>query len=219
MDRVRKILISRGAEAEIYLEEWMGLLTVLKRRVAKKYRHPELDKKIRKQRTITEARIMIKARKIGINVPRILDIDLGEYSIRMEYVEGINLRDLTQKYENIDKYYEEAGEMIGKLHMAGIIHGDLALTNFIVSDRGLFLIDFGLSHEIGKIGDKRSINLLARDINVFLRNLEANFGDKSLMLFELFLRGYRKIVGEDLERSVVKEIRRIRSMARYAPRV
>ncbi len=219
MDRVRRILITRGAEAEIYLEEWMGILTILKRRVAKRYRHPELDKKIRRHRTITEARIMIKARRAGINVPRILDIDLGEYSIRMEYIDGINLRDLTRKYSEIDRYYEEAGKIVGRLHMSGIVHGDLALTNFIVSSRGIFLIDFGLSYEIGKICDRRSINLLARDINVFLRNLEANFGDRSSTMFESFLRGYRTVVGEDLERSILKEIRKIRSMARYAPRV
>ncbi|NPA99943.1 MAG: Kae1-associated serine/threonine protein kinase [Crenarchaeota archaeon] len=216
---MKRVLIGRGAEAEIYLEEWMGLLTVLKRRIAKRYRRPELDKKIRKQRTVTEARIMIKARKIGVNVPRVLDIDLGEYSLRMEYIEGTNLRDITRKISDYEKYYEEAGIMVGKLHMSGIVHGDLALTNFIVSSRGLFLIDFGLSHEIGRIGDKRSINILARDVNVLLRNLEANFGDKSSIMFEAFLRGYRAVIGRELEHAILREIRRIRSMARYAPRV
>ena len=217
-------LIARGAEAEIYLERWMGILTILKRRVPKRYRNPDIDKKIRKRRTITEARIMIKSRRLGINVPRVLDIDLGEYTIRMEYIEGINLRDLTQTFNSWSECFREAGRAVGKLHRAGIIHGDLALTNFIVSDRGLFLIDFGLSCEIGSTlldfkDHKRVVNVLARDINVFLRNLEANFGDKSALMFRSFLEGYREVVGERLEHSILREIRRIRSMARYAPRV
>ncbi len=218
MDRVERVLLGKGAEAEVYLEKWMGMLTVLKRRVVKRYRYPDLDRKIRRQRTVTEARIMLKARKLNINVPRILDLDLGEYSIRMEYIEGINLRDLIKKGLKWENYYEEAGKIVGILHLSGIVHGDLTLTNFIVSKDGLFIIDFGLSSEIENISNRRSINILARDINVFLRNLEANFGERSSLLFDSFLRGYRAIIGSQLERSILREVRRIRSMARYVPR-
>lgn len=45
------VLIKKGAEANIYLEDWCGRKVIFKRRNPKKYRIPELDKMIQIQRT------------------------------------------------------------------------------------------------------------------------------------------------------------------------
>ena len=63
---IKMKLIQQGAEAKILLDEKNNL--ILKDRISKSYRHPELDKQIRKQRTKAEAKLLIKANKI-INTP------------------------------------------------------------------------------------------------------------------------------------------------------
>jgi len=50
---------------------------IIKERIPKKYRIPELDNKIRKQRTRSEIKILEKASKV-INVPKIIYIVNGE---------------------------------------------------------------------------------------------------------------------------------------------
>jgi Kae1-associated kinase Bud32 len=55
-------LIAQGAEAKIILNEKLNLVT--KERVKKSYRHPELDKTIRKRRTKAETKLLEKASKI-----------------------------------------------------------------------------------------------------------------------------------------------------------
>ncbi len=213
-------LIAKGAEAELYLEEWLGIKTILKCRICKKYRIPDLDYKIRRRRTITEARIILKAKKIGIDVPRVLDVDLANLCLRIEYIEGTNLRDITKlRPDSAEDLYRETGKIVGKLHINGIMHGDLALTNFIYSNGKLYIIDFGLSMEFQQVFDKKCINICARDINVLLRNLESNFGNKGLEYFKYFIEGYSSIMGRDYAKAVMREISRIRSMARYAVRV
>ncbi|WP_243676103.1 hypothetical protein [Vulcanisaeta distributa] len=49
----------------------------------------EFDNYIRRSRTINEARAMLRARELGIPVPRIYDVDLVSMRIRMEYLNGI----------------------------------------------------------------------------------------------------------------------------------
>jgi len=44
---------SKGAEADLYLEEWFDKKIIRKYRVNKEYRVPELDKKIREFKMLT----------------------------------------------------------------------------------------------------------------------------------------------------------------------
>ena len=57
----------QGAEAEVEIKE----NKVIKKRPEKKYRHPELDNRIRKQRTQTEFSSMQRARRNHGNVPKV----------------------------------------------------------------------------------------------------------------------------------------------------
>ena len=63
------IPIAQGAEAIIYQDK----KKVVKDRISKSYRHPELDKKIIKRRTKAEAKILEKVYKL-IYVPKVINV-------------------------------------------------------------------------------------------------------------------------------------------------
>ena len=130
--------IGRGAEAVITLEGGV----VKKWRIPKSYRLPELDEQIRQERTMREARITSEARRCGVPTPIIKDV--LKFDLKMEHVDGQKLKDVITP-----DLSETVGEMVGKLHQAGIIHGDLTTSNMILRDGRIYLIDFGLAfHEL-----------------------------------------------------------------------
>ncbi|ABL88001.1 Mn2+-dependent serine/threonine protein kinase [Pyrobaculum islandicum DSM 4184] len=207
------ILIAKGAEAEIYLVDWFGIKAVLKWRKPKAYRDHTLDYLIRRRRTINEVRNMYIAHVIGVRVPAVYFFDPEKTTILMEYVEGESLRDLLSRGEH--KYLKDVGIYIGKMHKAGLIHGDLAPTNIILSKGELYFIDFGLG-ETRRGWTRKTAILMARDINVLLRTLEL-YGAKSEEFKSLFWSGYREEMG--VRSSVVEsEVSRIRASGRYVER-
>lgn len=120
-------LIAQGAEAKIFKEN----NSIVKDRISKGYRLPELDEKIRKQRTAKESRILEKASKIT-NVPKILQTN--KFSLELEYIEGDKLADKLNSYPEKKQFevMKLLGKEIGKLHNADIIHGDLTTSNTIL---------------------------------------------------------------------------------------
>jgi len=44
------LLMKKGAEADLFLEEWHGMKVIVKKRVRKAYRIPQLDDEIRNRR-------------------------------------------------------------------------------------------------------------------------------------------------------------------------
>src|SRR5512136_1289064 len=116
--------IGRGAEAIITLEKGV----VRKWRIPKSYRLPELDEQIRQDRTIREARITSEARRCGVPTPIIKDV--LKFDLRMEHVVGQKLKDVITPALS-----GKVGELVGRLHKAGIIHGDLTTSNMILRDR------------------------------------------------------------------------------------
>jgi len=130
-------LMDRGAEAKIYLKN----NKILKLRISKSYRLNELDRRIRRHRTKKEAKIISDSRKKGVPTPIVLD--LGDFYILLEYINGKKIKD---DFENLsfDKYVQ-IGQNIGKLHSAGIVHGDLTTSNMILFNGKIYLIDFGLA--------------------------------------------------------------------------
>lgn len=57
-DTEGKMMIFQGAEAKVYKYNLNGQEVIEKYRFEKKYRHPDLDKKIRTSRTRSEAKIL-----------------------------------------------------------------------------------------------------------------------------------------------------------------
>jgi Kae1-associated kinase Bud32 len=182
--------IGRGAEAVITLEGGV----VKKWRIPKSYRLPELDEQIRQERTMREARITSEARRCGVPTPIIKDV--LKFDLKMEHVDGQKLKDVITPHLS-----EIVGEMVGKLHLAGIIHGDLTTSNMILRDGRIYLIDFGLAfHEL-------SVEAQGVDVHVYFQTLESTH-DRPDELIEAFKLGYTKTykgAGAVLER--VKEIK------------
>jgi len=52
-------LLRQGAEAKLYLGEYLGQRAIVKERFAKKYRLPELDVRLTRERLRAEARSLV----------------------------------------------------------------------------------------------------------------------------------------------------------------
>ncbi len=205
-------LVRKGAEANLYLGDWYGSKVIVKRRVEKKYRVEPLDKKIRAYRTVHEGQIMHEARKAGVPTPSIYLIDLSDFTIVMEYVDGIRLRDSLNDFtpEKRVTACRNVGNLIGRLHERSIIHGDLTTSNMIqTSDDKIFFIDFGLSLYSSEVEDR------GVDLHLVKRALNSTHYKYVDQCFSAVLEGYRDEVGEKKTESVLTKVREIEKRGRY----
>ena len=133
-------IVYQGAEAIIYKDSD----GIVKDRIVKGYRIPELDKRIRKLRTRSEQRLLDRARRSGVYVPRVLEFD--ESSFRMELIKGERLKNCLEGLDPKKRrvIYGRIGDSIALLHKNGIIHGDLTTSNMILHENRVYFIDFGL---------------------------------------------------------------------------
>lgn len=60
-------MIKQGAEARLYKGTYLGRAALIKERFVKKYRHPDLDTLLTKERTKGEARAIVRAKAAGNN--------------------------------------------------------------------------------------------------------------------------------------------------------
>jgi TP53 regulating kinase-like protein len=206
------VLIASGAEANLYRGRFLGYDVVVKHRVSKPYRDVKLDLMIRRDRTLTEAKIMLLAMSLGVRVPTVLYVDLENSIIVMEYVEGVLLRDYIGLVdEDVRRaYLELLGVYVGKLHKNDITHGDLTTSNVIVSSNGsLYIIDFGLSKISNDVEDK------AVDIHLLMRSFESIHYNMSKELLTYFLRGYRSVLSTNEVNDILNTVKEIRLRGRY----
>ena len=186
-----------GAEAVLHFSQ----ATVTKERVAKPYRHPILDERLRKLRNRKEAKILAAA---PVRVPKLLETT--EYSLTMERIDGPRLRDVLTK-DNAQLFGKALGSTIRKLHEADIIHGDLTTSNVLVDNHGaLVLIDFGLSVHSQRKEDR------AVDLHVLRETLEGtHVGEK-----ETFWKAFAESYGDQEILTLLKEVEsRGRYKAKY----
>ncbi len=189
-------MIASGAEAVISLDR----KTIIKTRVHKRYRLKEIDDALRRDRTRTEARLISEARRCGVPTPIIRDVT--DFEIKMEYINGTALKNIIDP-----AYSEQAGELVGKLHSCGIVHGDLTTSNIMFRDGKLFLIDFGLAYIDGTV-EARGV-----DIHVLFQTFESSHENHE-ELIEAFKKGYKRTFpGAD---EVIQRVREIESRGRYA---
>ncbi|MEE9377649.1 MAG: KEOPS complex kinase/ATPase Bud32 [Candidatus Lokiarchaeia archaeon] len=187
-DVKKEKIIRKGAEASLYYGYWFGKEVIFKHRIPKKYRIGELDEKIRTERTLNEARALIKVKKYGINVPQVFEIDSTNSTIVMKYIQGNKLKDiLSDLDDNLKKkYFYEIGRIIATLHKNGHIHGDITTSNIIItSEENIFLIDFGL-HEYSYTIEDKSV-----DLHLLKRVLISSHGKYYEICFNAFLEGYK----------------------------
>ena len=203
-------IIKKGAEANLYQIKWFGRPAISKVRCRKKYRLAKLDRKIRQQRTVKEATIIHKARLSSVSVPIIYHVNPDKGEIIMEMIDGINLND----YLNNDNYnsdlFKDIGEMIGRLHSNGIIHGDLTTSNIIIRNNKIYLIDFGLSMFSDRTEDQ---GVDIKLIKALLQSLHDPIAKKA---FKAILQGYRNSIGNNETEEVLKVVKEIERRGRYA---
>ncbi len=207
-------LIYKGAEAEIYLQDWQGELVVRKSRIAKPYRVPELDESIRRMRTAHEANMMHEVRKLGVPVPTIQHIDTESTTLIMDYVRGPTLKEELYKLstEERRRRCNSLGITLAVMHEGGIVHGDMTISNVLSEDGKLVMIDFGLGDFSGEIEDK-GVDLLL--LNRAMRSTHYSFHAD---LFKAFLKGYAKTVGKRRADETLQKMREIEKRGRYFER-
>ncbi|MHC1623032.1 MAG: Kae1-associated kinase Bud32 [Candidatus Methanospirareceae archaeon] len=174
---------------------------VYKRRIEKRYRVKEIDERIRRERTKSEAKLISEARRKGVPTPIIFDIN--EYELVMEKIEGNLAREVINK-----DISERIGEFVGILHKNGIIHSDLTTSNIIVGDH-IYFIDFGLSF-IESSTEARGV-----DVHVFFQSLEGTHESYG-QLKESFIKGYKRTFPQAAQ--VLKRAEEIERRGRYVER-
>jgi TP53 regulating kinase and related kinases len=206
------VLIKKGAEASLYLEEWHDRKVIMKRRLPKKYRIPELDLMIRSQRTMHEPHIIHKAKEAGVPTPTIFMVNVAEANIIMEFVEGKQVKEVLDNVSKEERLSLCAliGRMIGRLHNHGIIHGDLTTSNMILTSYGkVVFVDFGLS--------ERSIELEPKgvDLHLMKRTLHSTHYKHAKESYKAVMEGYAESVGAEEAKKVTAKIREIEKRGRY----
>jgi Kae1-associated kinase Bud32 len=178
-------LIQQGAEAKIFLDEKNNL--IVKDRISKSYRIPELDKKIIKHRTKAETKLLTKANKI-VNSP-LPEKSKDHNKIIMPYINGEKLSTSLNDFplEKQKQIIKKVGEAVAKIHNEDIIHGDLTTSNMILKDKEVFFIDFGLGYISKKVEDK------AVDLHLLKQALEAKHFMHWKELYKEFQEAYSKI--------------------------
>jgi len=199
-------LIYQGAEAKIFLTK----NNIVKDRTKKSYRHEALDNKIRTRRTRAEAKILTKAAKAKINVPKILSpIPSVGRMIHMQHIKGDRLSLTLNSYPKSKQssVMQKLGEQVTKLHKSDIIHSDLTTSNVILQEKTghIFLIDFGLSYISHKIEDK------AVDLHLIKQALQAKHFQNHELLFKAFCQGY---TWQD-SKKIIERLAIVESRGRY----
>ena len=193
-------LIKQGAESTIFLDKDR----IIKHRISKGYRIKDIDDKIRKFRTRSEAKLLEKA---SINVPKVLNVDDKGMKIGMEYIQGDLLKNIFDDLNEKERLElcKNLGEEISKLHSQGIIHGDLTTSNLILKDNNIYFIDFGLGFFSNKLEDK------AVDLRLLKQALESKH-------YKSFPKNYDEILKYYKHSDVKKRLEKVDSRGRYKKR-
>ena len=193
-------ILKQGAESIIILDKGK----IIKHRIKKLYRVKEIDEKIRKSRTRSEAKLLEKS---PVRVPKILNVDEKDMKIEMQYLNGELLKDIFDKLKEKERLSlcKTLGEEISKLHSAEIIHGDLTTSNLILKDDKLYFIDFGLGFFSNKTEDK------AVDLRLLKQALESKH-------YKSFPKSYNKILKHYKHKDVLKRLEKVEGRGRYKER-
>jgi len=184
----------------------------MKRRLPKKYRVLALDEQIRAYRTIHEPQLMHEAKKAGVPTPTIYLVDAKNATIVMEYIEGEQVKRLLAKVSDDERQNlcRKMGELIGKLHKNGIVHGDLTTSNMIQTSEGkIFFVDFGLSEKTKEL-EARGV-----DLHLMKRALQSTHFQFAEKCFNAVIEGYASVLGAEEVKNVLDKIREIERRGRY----
>ena len=127
---------NQGAEGRVFETTFLGRPAMCKERFAKTYRHPDLDHKLRQTRMLQEARCLVACSRKGIDVPQVYFIDEHKMSLHLERINGWTVKEYLNMHESDDSKWSQVARAVGtavaKMHMCGIIHGDLTTSNMMI---------------------------------------------------------------------------------------
>lgn len=209
---IKPLLIKKGAEANLFLADWHDRKVVMKRRLPKKYRVSRLDEQIRTYRTIHEPQLMHDARKAGVPTPTIFLVDVENATIVMQFIEGKQVKQLLGKVSKSERQRLclKIGELIGRLHKHGIIHGDLTTSNMIKNSEGkIFFIDFGLGEK------KKELEARGVDLHLMKRALQSTHFKFADECFNAVMEGYTRVLDAETVKNVLDKIDEIERRGRY----
>lgn len=206
------MLLKKGAEANLYLDEWHGLKVIMKRRLPKAYRLSTLDDAIRIHRTVHEPQIIHRAKEAGVPTPTIYLVDIDDANIIMEFIEGKQVKQILNDISQVERIdlCHRIGTLIGRLHNHGIVHGDLTTSNMILTPYGrVFLVDFGLSEQSSEL-EARGV-----DLHLMKRALQSTHYRYAKECLEVVMASYSEVVGKEAAEDVLNKIREIERRGRY----
>ncbi|XP_053618534.1 EKC/KEOPS complex subunit TP53RK [Plodia interpunctella] len=142
-------ILKQGAEAKLYICNYLGQPTLIKERFKKNYRHPDLDATITKERIKNEARSIVRCKTAGVKTPALYLVDFERRRIYMQHFENsITIKDfiinvVKKHVENRDGDKKDClkvvakliGETVRKMHENNIIHGDLTTSNMLLIEK------------------------------------------------------------------------------------
>ncbi|KAI9884256.1 MAG: hypothetical protein M1823_003946 [Watsoniomyces obsoletus] len=205
VDETTLQLVTQGAEALLYRTVYLqpSLPCALKYRPPKSYRHPTLDARLTRHRVLAEARVLVRCRRAGVLVPAVYHVDWERGWLMMEWIEGASVKyvlhehlrrssgDFTKDVE-LRELMTRIGQVVGDMHAAGVVHGDLTTSNLMLrpqeerieasSGDGLLkgdvvLIDFGLAAQTIQDEDRAvDLYVLERAFGSTHPTIESLFG-------------------------------------------
>jgi TP53 regulating kinase-like protein len=152
--------------------------------------------------------MLSEAKSFGIVTPLVYFVDEKKSEIYLQFIKGKLVRDLPMK--QIIRTCKEIGQIVGVLHKNGVMHGDLTTSNFIISQKGLVILDFGLSQKTDKIDD------YAIDLRLFKEVLNSAHAQIVDIAWKLFIEGYQKILGKNITDKIINQVSVIEKRGRYA---
>ncbi|KXL51248.1 MAG: hypothetical protein FE78DRAFT_136212, partial [Acidomyces sp. 'richmondensis'] len=222
-------------------------------RPRKAWRHPVLDRRLTRSRILGEARVLVRLSGEGIvsaggkvkgvgtgglkgSVPAVLGVDWEAGWLALEWIEGRSLKEGIRGWTVSDDGKEgllketlrRLGELVGRLHLAGVVHGDLTTSNVMLrhqprrSREGgpssadivdvplcgeLVLIDFGLAMQSSSDEDR------AVDLYVLERAFGSTHPQEEGMFGEV-LDGYVVGMGEKAGKAVLRRLEEVRMRGR-----
>ncbi len=194
-------VLSKGAEAYLLEATFLSKPVVIKDRRPKRYRIAQIDSALRRERTLSEARLLAAAKQAGVLCPLVRYVDVQRMRIFEEKLEGRLLSSASPAVRS--KQAKKAGELLGRLHSAGIYHGDYTPANLMLCNKGLYVIDFGLSERSLRTED------YATDLFLYKKAV----AEKE---FAAFLSGYR--AANPNAKAAITRLSDIESRGRYVSR-